>query len=102
MGAEGSYRIYNSAGIAPGTGDALTPSQAVQVAVAGTPLSGPVGDLARTYGHVAPWIKPVWMGPWEFVFALGAALVALGWAAVELTLHRDRVRAGVARAVGRG
>jgi hypothetical protein len=101
MGLEGSYRLYNSAGIAPGTGGSLTPSQAVQVAVAGTPLAEPVGGFARTYGHVAPWVKPVWMGPWAFVFALLAALLVVGWGIAELAVHRNRVRARIARAVER-
>ncbi|WP_137286054.1 aryl-sulfate sulfotransferase [Halorussus salinisoli] len=95
--AEGEYGVTGSAGITPGTGDRLTFSQWLSAAFAGTAISEPVDSFAKRWGHVAPWIRPVWMGPWDFVGAVFAGLLLVGWIVGELLYNRKRISNGVRR-----
>ncbi|PSQ14162.1 hypothetical protein BRD02_10190, partial [Halobacteriales archaeon QS_8_69_73] len=36
-------------------------------------------ELASTYGHVEPWVRPAWMGSWAFLAAVVGVLVTLTW-----------------------
>ncbi|MFC4552582.1 MULTISPECIES: arylsulfotransferase family protein [Halorussus] len=95
--AEGTYKITGSAGITPGTGQRLTFSQWLSAAFAGTPLDGPASELAAQWSKIAPWVRPVWMGPWDFVAAIGAGLLLVGWVLGEGIYNRRRIKNGVRR-----
>ncbi|WP_435181611.1 aryl-sulfate sulfotransferase [Halorussus sp. AFM4] len=97
MNAKGEYAITNSAGLTPGTGDRLTFAQWMSAAFAGTPIAEPVDAFAERWAHVTPWIRPVWMGPWDFVAAVFAALLLIVWALGELVYNRERITRGVRR-----
>jgi hypothetical protein len=97
--AEGDYEVTGSAGLTPGTGDRLTFSQWLSAAFAGTVISDPVDSFAKRWGHVTPWIRPVWMGPWEFVGAVLAGLLLIGWVLSELVYNRKRISRGIKRRV---
>jgi hypothetical protein len=97
--AEGDYEVSGSAGLSPGTGDRLTFSQWLSAAFAGTVISDPVDSFAKRWGHVTPWIRPVWMGPWEFVGAVLAGLLLIGWVLSELVYNRKRISRGIKRRV---
>ena len=90
--AEGTYSVTGSAGLRPGTGDRLTFSQWLSAAFAGTPLSKPVDAFANRWSKIAPWVRPVWMGPWDFVAAMLAVLLLVGWIGGEGIYHRHRIR----------
>ena len=64
-------------------------------AVTGTPVEGPGTDLARTWSHVGPWLRPAWLNSWDFAALVGGLLLAFGWGAVEslLALRRASKRA---------
>jgi hypothetical protein len=65
----------------------------VRATFGGTPLAGPADELARSWSHVVPWIKPVWMSGWEFALAVLGGLVAVGWLLTEAGLRlRSTVR----------
>ncbi|MFC7078801.1 aryl-sulfate sulfotransferase [Halorussus caseinilyticus] len=97
--AEGEYSLSGSAGLTPGTGDKLTFSQWLTTAFAGTPVSGPVGEFATQWSKIAPWVRPVWMGPWDFVGAVVAGLVIVGWLLGEVVYNRERISSGVKRRI---
>jgi len=97
QGAEGEYTVNGSAGLTPGTGDRLTFSQWMSSSFAGTAVSGPVDTFANRWSKIAPWIRPVWMGPWDFVGVVGAVLLLVGWGLGELVYNRNRIRNGVRR-----
>ncbi|WP_115865017.1 arylsulfotransferase family protein [Halorussus litoreus] len=93
--AEGEYSISGSAGLIPGTGDRLTFSQWLSGAFAGTPVTQQVDWFANRWSKIAPWVRPVWMGPWDFVGAVLAAIVLLGWLLSEVVYNRQRIAGGV-------
>ncbi|WP_136717549.1 aryl-sulfate sulfotransferase [Halorientalis salina] len=49
-------------------------------------------DLGERYGHVVPFVRPVWMPSWAFAGYVAAALLLLGWGLGELLVQRRRVR----------
>ena len=97
--AEGTYSVTGSAGLVPGTGDRLTFSQWLSAAFAGTPLSKPVDVFANRWSKIAPWVRPVWMGPWDFVAAVLAILLLVGWIGGEGIYHRHQIRNRLGRMV---
>ncbi|UPV76555.1 arylsulfotransferase family protein (plasmid) [Halorussus limi] len=97
--AEGDYKLTGSAGLTPGTGDKLTFSQWLTAAFAGTPVAEPVGSFATQWSKIAPWVRPVWMGPWDFVGAVVAGLLLVGWVLGELVYNRKRISSGVKRRI---
>ncbi|WP_128478697.1 arylsulfotransferase family protein [Halorussus pelagicus] len=97
--AEGDYDLTGSAGLTPGTGDKLTFSQWLTAAFAGTPVSEPVGSFATQWSKIAPWVRPVWMGPWDFVGAVVAGLLLVVWTLGELLYNRRRISNGVRRRI---
>lgn len=42
------------------------------------------------YSKVAPWVRPVWLGPDAFFLLACSILLGLGWGVVELVFARDR------------
>jgi hypothetical protein len=95
--AEGEYDVTGSAGLTPGSSDRLTFSQWLTAAFAGTPVSDPVDAFANRWSKIAPWVRPVWMGPWDFVGAVLATLLLVGWIGGELVYNRKRITGGVRR-----
>jgi hypothetical protein len=93
--AEGQHAVTGSAGLTPGTGDRLTFSQWVSASFAGTPVSNQMNWFANRWSKIAPWVRPVWMGPWDFVGAVLATLLLLGWLLGELVYNRKRISSGV-------
>ncbi|WP_276302393.1 arylsulfotransferase family protein [Halorussus lipolyticus] len=97
--AEGEYPITGSAGLTPGTGQKLTFSQWLTAAFAGTPIAEPMGKFATQWSKIAPWVRPVWMGPWDFVGAVAGGLLLVGWILGELLYNRKRISSGVRRRI---
>jgi hypothetical protein len=60
-----------------------------------------MSEFATQWAHVTPWLRPVWMSGWDFVYAIGALLLVLGWGGAELVLARHRVVGTVRNAMGR-
>ncbi|WP_224270268.1 arylsulfotransferase family protein [Haloprofundus salinisoli] len=96
MGAEGSYDLSGSAGISPGEGDRVSFSNWIVGPFLDTPLEEPVSEFATTWGHLTPWIRPVWLSSWGFVYTVLGALLLVGWGAAELVVNRGRIRRRVA------
>ena len=69
----------------------------IRATFADTPLEGPMNEFATRWAHVTPWLRPVWMSGWDFVWAIGAALVGLGWVSGELIAGRHKIVAGARR-----
>ncbi len=67
----------------------------------GTPVAGQAESFARTWAHVTPWIRPVWMTGWEFLGVIFGGVVLVAWGLGEAVYQRRRIRNGVSRAVGR-
>jgi hypothetical protein len=100
--ATGAYEVTGSAGLAPGTGARLSFADWVAVAFAGTPLREQAAWVATRWSHVAPWVRPVWMTTWGFVYAIAAGVVLVAWAGAEAVLARRRLVGGAASLVRRG
>jgi hypothetical protein len=90
--AEGEYSVVGSAGLTPGTGDRLTFAQWLSTAFAETPFDEPVERFANRWSKVAPWVRPVWMEPWDFVAATLSVLLSCGWVAAEAVCYRRRTQ----------
>jgi len=97
--ATGEYEITGSAGLSPTTDDRRTFAQWLSDVSAGLPFADAIDRVAVRWGHVAPWARPVWMRPWDFVGVLGSAGLVLSWGAVETVAARRRIAAGLRRAV---
>ncbi len=98
MNATGRYTV--SGGGAGARLGRVTPAEWVRLRAAGTPVAGPVTDLATRWSHVAPWVRPVWLPPWGFAYALLAACLALAWGLAELVLARAALLDRLRRATG--
>ena len=98
--ASGTYDISGSAGLTPGTDGSATFSTVIGNAFAGTPIESQAREFAAKWDRVTPWIKPVWMTGWDFVFAILATLILVGWLVVELVYQRHRIRRTVGGLVG--
>ncbi|SFF82625.1 Arylsulfotransferase (ASST) [Halopelagius inordinatus] len=101
MNASGEYDITGSAGLRAGSGERVGFAGQMRATFAETPLEGPMNEFATQWSHVTPWLRPVWMGGWEFVYAVCALFVLVGWAGAEVVLRRRRIADGVRNAVGR-
>ena len=87
----GTAALTGSAALTPGSGERLTFAEWMTNAVAGTPVESEVSWLAKRWAHVTPWIRPVWMGPWDFVRTVAAAGIILGWTGVKTVTYRRTV-----------
>jgi len=57
--------------------------------------------FARTWAHVTPWIRPVWMTSWEFLGVVFGVLALLLWGLGEVVYQRRRIWQGVSGAASR-
>jgi hypothetical protein len=94
QGMAGSYEPTGSANDPPVPSEGQAGGPSALFAAAG------LDDLARTWSHVTPWAKPVWMTGWDLLLTVLALLLALGWAGTELVLARDSIRRRVGRLTG--
>jgi hypothetical protein len=99
--AAGTATLAGSAALTPGTGDQLSFSEWVTNAFVGTPVESEAAWLAERWAHITPWIRPVWMGPWDFAWAVLGGILVLGWATVEGVYHRKWIRNRVSTLLGR-
>jgi hypothetical protein len=61
----------------------------------GTALESQANKFARTWAHVTPWIRPVWMTSWEFLGAVLAGFVLVLWGLGEVVYQRRRIWNGI-------
>ena len=92
---DGRYEITGGAGVAPGSDAQISFSQWMTNAFAGTPLESQIRWLASRWAHITPWIRPIWIGPWDLVAALSAAILTLLWSGGELLVRREQIRAKI-------
>ncbi|RLM56846.1 ArsR family transcriptional regulator [Halobellus sp. Atlit-31R] len=101
LNASGTYAITGSANLTAGTNGSVGFAGRVRATFADTAIEGPMHEFATRWAHVTPWLRPVWMSGWDFVWAIGAVLVGLVWVGGELVAGRRRVVAGIRRLSGR-
>lgn len=89
--ATGNYTPSGSAALTPGTGEQLTFAEWLTTAFAGTPVQQEIEWFAERWAHITPWIRPVWMGPWEFIRVLLAGISLLVWFGAETIYHRNQI-----------
>jgi hypothetical protein len=89
LNASGSYAITGSANLS--AGERIGFAQQMRATFAETPLEGPMNEFATKWAHVTPWLRPVWMSGWDFVWAICAGLVGLTWGGAELVTARHRI-----------
>ncbi|WP_255151170.1 aryl-sulfate sulfotransferase [Halorarius halobius] len=90
MDAGGTYDVTGSANDPPVATESESGPGAMLASLGFT-------DLSRTWSHVTPWAKPIWMGGWAFVTTVLAGLVLVGWGVTEMALHRGEIRRRVRR-----
>lgn len=102
--ATGTATLHGSAALTPGVSGTATFPEWLRDTFAGTPLATEVTWFANRWEHVTPWIRPVWMGSWDFVAVALAGVLALGWLVAEGVVHRAIVYERVAAVLrwGRG
>ena len=100
MGKSGSYNVSGS-GLSIGGEDSKTVSFWLVETFEGTLLDSEASEFARTWAHVTPWIRPVWMNSWEFLGAILGGVVLVGWALGEAVYQRRRIRDGVSTLTGK-
>ena len=99
LNASGKYAITGSANLTAGGSDSVGFAGRIRATFSGTLLEGPMTEFATRWAHVTPWLRPIWMSGWEFVWAIGAGLVGLAWASGELVARRGRIAAGAKRLI---
>ncbi|WP_411967774.1 aryl-sulfate sulfotransferase [Haloferax sp. YSSS75] len=100
MNASGTYPITGSANLTAGGSGSIGFVGQVRATFAETPLEEPMNELATKVLHFTPWLRPIWMSPWDLFWAVCAAGVTLVWVGAELVAGRRRI-AGFARNVVR-
>ncbi|RYJ12720.1 ArsR family transcriptional regulator [Halogeometricum borinquense] len=95
MNQSGTYDITGSANLTAGTGDEIGFAERMRATFSGTFLEEPLDDFATRWEHVTPWLRPVWMSGWDFVWAITAILLSLVWGGAELIAGRHRIGAAV-------
>jgi hypothetical protein len=90
QGAVGTANLSGSAALRPGTGSRLTFSEWMTNAFAGTPIESQAAWFGERWAHVTPWIRPVWMGPWDFVRSILAIFIVIGWISAEVYVRRGQ------------
>lgn len=85
LGATGSHDV---------TGSANDPPVPSEVATGPGALLSDLGfeEASRTWSHLTPWAKPVWMSGWDFLSAIVAGLLLVGWGATEVYVRRGYIR----------
>jgi len=101
LNASGSYDITGSANLTAGGNESVGFAGRIRATFAGTALEGPMNEFATRWAHVTPWLRPVWMSGWDFVWAISALLVGLVWAGGELIAGRQQLVAGIRRLADR-
>ncbi|USZ66880.1 aryl-sulfate sulfotransferase [Halorussus salilacus] len=66
-----------------------------------TPVEAQATEFARTWAHVTPWIRPVWMTGWEFLALMVGSVAVVGWGLGEVVYQRRRIRRGVSSLTGK-
>ena len=97
MNASGTYPITGSANLTAGGNDSVGFDGRIRATFAGTPIEGPMNEFATRWAHVTPWLRPVWMSGWDFVWTITAALVGAVWVSGELIAGRRKIVAGARR-----
>lgn len=88
----GHYALTNGNGMASNiTTQQL--SDRIGASVVGLPGGETLAAALDRYSKVAPWVRPVWLGPDAFFLLACGILLGLGWGGVELVLARDHVMA---------
>jgi hypothetical protein len=67
----------------------------------GTAVESSAFAVARSWAHVTPWIRPVWMTSWEFLGVVFGVLALLLWGLGEVVYQRRRIWQGVSGAASR-
>ena len=88
-GSTGSYNLSGS-GLKIGA-DTKSVSFWLDESFEGTPFDAESDEFARAWAHVTPWIRPVWMSSWEFLGAILAGVVLIGWGLGEVVYQRQRI-----------
>ena len=101
LNASGSYDITGSANLTAGGNESVGFAGRIRATFAGTALEGPMNEFATRWAHVTPWLRPVWMSGWDFVWAISALLVGFVWAGGELVAGRQQIVAGIRRLADR-
>ena len=95
MNASGSYAVTGSADLTTGGTLGSGFSGWLRATFEDTPLAGPASAIASRWGHVMPWLRPIWMSSWDAVGVVAALLVGAVWSGGELYVRRRRVAAGL-------
>jgi hypothetical protein len=66
-----------------------------------TPVESQAFAVARSWAHVTPWIRPVWMSSWEFLGVVLGVLVLVFWGLGEVVYQRRRIWRSVSGAARR-
>ncbi|RDZ65906.1 ArsR family transcriptional regulator [Haloferax sp. Atlit-12N] len=101
LNANGSYPITGSANLTAGGDGSVDFVTRVQSTFTGTPLEEPMSGLSTRLSHVLPWLRPVWMTPWDLFWAVCAVGVGLTATGGELYLMRRRLLAAFRELLGR-
>ena len=91
MNASGTYAMTGSANLSAGSGEGVGFAGRMRATFSGTVLEEPMNEFATRWSHVTPWLRPVWMSGWDFVWAITALLVGLVWGGTELVAGRRRI-----------
>lgn len=89
--AVGSATLTGGAAVSLETGTKSTFAEWLTDTFARTPIDAEVAWAADRWAHITPWIRPVWMGSWDFVRTILAGMILLGWASGEGIYHRRRI-----------
>ncbi|WP_135806003.1 arylsulfotransferase family protein [Halorussus marinus] len=98
LNASGSYDLSGSS---LSVGDSEGVAFWIDETFGGTPVEAQATSVARTWAHVTPWIRPVWMTGWEFLAAIAAGIALVAWGAGEAIYQRRRLRTGLSNALRR-
>ncbi|ELZ94939.1 hypothetical protein C440_07682 [Haloferax mucosum ATCC BAA-1512] len=100
LNASGTYPITGSSNMTAGAGGRFGFVNEVQSTFAGTPLEESMNGISTRLAHFLPWLRPVWMTPWDLFWAVCAGCVGLVSTGGELFVARHRILDGLRRLLG--
>lgn len=94
----GTYALTNGNGLTTNaTATELT--DRIEAAVVDLPAGGPLAAALDRYSKVAPWVRPVWLGPDAFFLLSCAIFIGLCWGVGESVLARQRIVRGLRKRI---
>ena len=100
MDEGGNHTVTGGAGAGPASQETFP--DWLRRNTAGTPVESLGAEIAASYSHITPFLRPVWMSSWALLGVFLSIPLLLGWGVGEVVYQRRRIADAVRGVAGRG